>query len=222
MPNREFVVIAQEFQPLRSLAVCNAGMSPPGFETTCYDGRDSRITRGRFPYTYPITPTAVVLDSCDIYSLGDRKRRAAIFCEKVPNQIIVRNCRGLCDLPVIGVSEKLDLDTYFDNAERQRACLRFAIGEENVEVFDSNRDLPEPMRPYQVNRVVADTSPKSAHWHRGAIVWNRNREGTWTPQGFVKSTTPADKEPFGWLCVESGKPGVWREVYGVLERARNP
>ena len=171
-----------------------------------------------YDYTYPITPTAVVLDSCDIYSLGNRQRRAAIFCEQVPNQIVLRNCRGLCDLPAVKVSEKLDLDTYFDNAERRRACLRFAIGEENVEVFDSNRDLPEPMRPYQANRVMADTSPKSGHWHRGAMVWNRNREGSWTPQRFVKSTTPADKEPLGWLCVESGKPGVWREVYGLLDR----
>jgi len=172
------------------------------------------------PYdsTYPVTPTAVVLDSCDIYALGNTKRRAAIFCEEVPNQIIVRNCRGLCDLPVVGVSEELDLNTYFDNAERRRACLRFALGEENVEVFDSNRDLPESMRPYQANRVVADTSPKSGHWHRGAMVWNRNREGNWTPGGYVKATTPADGEPLGWLCVESGKPGVWREVHAVISQ----
>jgi hypothetical protein len=50
------------------------------------------------------------------------------------------------------------------------------------------------------------------------MVWNRNREGSWTTQGFVKATIPADREPLGWLCVESGKPGVWREVYGVQER----
>jgi len=172
-----------------------------------------------YDYTYPVTPTAVVLDSCDIYSLGNPQRRAAIFCEEVPNQIIVRNCRGLCDLPAIKVSEKVDLDTYFDNAERRRACLRFVIGEENVEVFNSNRELPEPMRPYQANKIVADAKPKSGHWHRGTIVWNRNLEGAWTPQGFVKSTTPADKEPLGWLCVESGKPGVWREIHGMLDRA---
>jgi len=78
-------------------------------------------------------------------------------------------------------------------------------------------DLPEPMRPYQANRIVADAKPKSGHWHRGTIVWNRNREGTWTPRGFVKSTTPADLEPLGWLCTESGKPGTWRELYGTFE-----
>jgi hypothetical protein len=171
-----------------------------------------------YDYTYPVTPAAVVLDSCDIYALGNPQRRAAIFCEEVPNQIVVRNCRGLCDLPVVKVAEKLALDTYFDNAEQRRACLKFVIGQENVEVFDSNRDLPEPMRPYQANRVVADASPTSGHWHRGAMVWNGNREGTWTPQGFVKSTTPADQEPLGWLCVETGKPGIWREVHGLLDR----
>ena len=175
-----------------------------------------------YDYTYPVVPTAVVLDSCDVYALGNPKRRAAIFCEQVPNQIVVRNCRGLCDLPVVKVSDKLDLGTYFDNAEKRRNCLRFLIGEENVEVSDANRQLPEPMRPYQANRVVADASPKSGHWHRGQVVWNRNREGHWTPQGFVKATTPADREPLGWLCVESGKPGVWREVRGILKEAAGP
>jgi hypothetical protein len=173
------------------------------------------------PYdcTYPVIPTAVVLDSCDIYALGNPKRRAAIFCQQVPNQIVVRNCRGLCDLPVVRLSEQLDLGTYFDNAEQRRDCLRFLVGEENVEVFEVNRDLPEPMRPYQANRVMADASPKSGHWRRGTVVWNRNREGIWTPQGFVKSASPADREPLGWLCVETGKPGVWRAFYGVLQRA---
>lgn len=170
-----------------------------------------------YDHEYPVVPTAVVLDSCDIYSLGNPERRAAIFCEEVPNQIIVGNCRGLCDLPVVRVSEKLDLNTYFDNAERRRNCLKFVIGEENVEVSDANRQLPEPMRPYQANQVMADAEPRSGHWHRGAMVWNRNREGTWTAQGFVKATTPAEHEPLGWLCAESGKPGVWREFYGILK-----
>lgn len=97
-----------------------------------------------YSYTYPVIPTAVVLDSCDIYALGNPKPRAAVFCEQVPNQIVVRNCRGLCDLPVVKVSEKLDLGTCFDNAEQRRDCLKFLVGEENVEVFDANRDLPEP------------------------------------------------------------------------------
>ena len=80
-------------------------------------------------------------------------------------------------------------------------------------MFDANRELPEPMRPYQVNRVVADAPPKSGHWHRGAFIWNRNAEGRWTVGGFVKATTPGDQKPFGWSYVESGKPGEWRAVY---------
>ena len=166
-----------------------------------------------YVYTYPVVGPGIVLDSCDIYCLGNPKRKAAIFCEQVPNQIVVRNCRGLCDLPVVRLSDKLDLDTYFDNAEQRRAGLRFLIGEENVEVFDANRELPESMRPYQVNRVVADAPPQSGHWHRGSFIWNRNPEGRWTSSGFVKATTPGDREPLGWSCVESGKPGTWRAVF---------
>ena len=116
------------------------------------------------PYdsTYPVWPTAVVLDSCEIYAIGNPKRRAAVFCEEVPNQIVVRNCRGLIDLPVVRVSDNLNLDTYFDNAEKRPACLKFVVGEENVEVTGSNRELPEPMRPYQANKIAGDAKPGSA------------------------------------------------------------
>ena len=130
-----------------------------------------------YVYTYPVVGPGIVLDSCDIYALGNPKRKAAIFCEQVPNQIVVRNCRGLCDLPVVRVSDKLDLETYFDNAEQRRACLRFLIGEENVEVFDANRELPEPMRPYQANRVVADARRRAATGIAG------RSSGTATPKG---------------------------------------
>jgi hypothetical protein len=51
-------------------------------------------------------------------------------------------------------------------------------------------------------------APGPSDWLR-----NRNVEGRWTAGGFVKATTPGDQEPFGWSCVESGKPGTWRAVY---------
>ncbi len=172
-----------------------------------------------YRYVYPIAPfPAITLDSCEVYACGNRKRFAAIFCEEVPNQIVVRNCHGLTDLPVIRVAEKLDLDTYFDNAERFANCLRFLVEQDNVVVSDANRDLPEQMRPYQANKIMADAKPKSGHWHRGTIVWNRNLEGVSTPQGYVKATVSAEKQPLGWLCVDSGKPGVWREVFGVFDK----
>ncbi|MCX7598733.1 MAG: hypothetical protein N2512_07660 [Armatimonadetes bacterium] len=161
---------------------------------------------------YPVWPTFVILEACQVYCLGNPRRRAAIFCEEIPNQIIVRDCNGFPDLPVLLVSERLDLDTYFDRAaERGEGCLRFYIGPEQVEL--RLRDLPEQMRPYQVGEVCADGPPTRGRWQRGAFVRNRNLEGPWTSQGSVKYRRPAETEPFGWYCVESGQPGVWRPVH---------
>ena len=165
-----------------------------------------------YDYTYPVIPSFVVLDSCDVYGLGNPRRKAAVFCEQIPNQIVVRNCRGFPDLPVVRTSDKLDLDTCLDNAEKRRGCLKFLVDAENLEISDANRDLPEPMRPYQAGRIAADAVPTSGHWRRGQLVWNRNLEGHWTPKGYVKSDKPAEAEPIGWYCVESGKPGKWRGV----------
>ncbi len=60
---------------------------------------------------------------------------------------------------------------------RAERLSQFHIGEENLEVFDANRDLPEPMRPYQGNRIAAEAKPRTGHWHRGTFVWNRNAGG---------------------------------------------
>jgi hypothetical protein len=75
------------------------------------------------------------------------------------------------------------------------------------------RDLPEPMRPYQANEVAAEAPPKAGIWPRGAFICNRNPDGHWTPQGYVRVTTRAEDEPYGWYCVESGKPGTWKPVW---------
>jgi len=171
-----------------------------------------------YDYTYPVNPSSVILDSCTVYSIGNPKRRAAIYLEQIPNQIIVRDSTGFCDIPVVKVSEKINLDTYFDNAEKRRASLRFYIDRDNVEVMDYNWELPEEMRPYQVNPIVAESKPKTGHWQRGTFIWNRNPEGHRTAKGFQKTKRRAEIEPIGWYCVKSGKPGIWLDVYGNFNR----
>jgi outer membrane murein-binding lipoprotein Lpp len=168
-----------------------------------------------YDYTYPVIPSYVVIDACNIYGLGNPNRKAIVYCEEVPNQIIITNNNGMPDLPMLGLSEKLDLNTYFDNAkQRGDMCLRFLIGPEQVEV--GNRDLPEQMRPYQANEILGDGPPTTGNWRRGAFIRNKNLEGRWTAQGYVKTTTPALQEPYGWYCTESGKPGTWQAVRFVI------
>ncbi|MCC6422918.1 MAG: hypothetical protein IT447_05520 [Phycisphaerales bacterium] len=167
------------------------------------------------PYQYNpanLVPTSVVLDDCDIYSTGILARDgAAIYCEDIPNQIVVTNCRGLpagtdpnlCH--VVQIKSTINLNTYFDNAEnmsRPRA-LRFLIDPSITEMYWRQQiDLPEQMRPYQANAIEADACPTSGWWKAGAYVRNRNCAGA--------------SSPLGWLCVESGKPGVWKAVKGTF------
>ena len=169
------------------------------------------VNKVRYSYKYPVVPAYLTFEACHAYCWGNPKRRCLIYCEEVPNQIVVRDCTGFPDLPVLQVSEKLNLDTYFDDAEaRGEACLRYFFGPEQVEL--RLKEIPEQMRPYLANEVVAEAPPQKGIWHRGAFVRNRNPEGHWTPQGFVKNPTPAEQEPYGWYCVEPGKPGKWQAV----------
>jgi hypothetical protein len=104
----------------------------------------------RYTHTYPVIPSFVILDACHVYALGNPQRKAAIYCEEVPNQIVVRDCNGFPDLPVVQVSDRLDLGAYFQDArQRGDACLRFFIGAEQVEL--RLRELPEAMRPFEVH-----------------------------------------------------------------------
>lgn len=112
------------------------------------------VNRARYDHEYPVVPSFLIFEACHVYALGNPKRKAMIYLEEVPNQIIVRDCNGFPDLPVVAVSEDLDLDTYLEDArKRGEACLRFHIGPEQVEL--RLRELPEQLRPWQVGR--ADT-----------------------------------------------------------------
>jgi hypothetical protein len=170
------------------------------------------VNKVRYEHTYPVIPSYLIFEACNVYCWGNPKRRSMIYCEEIPNQITVRDCTGFPDLPAIAISDKINLDTYFDDAEtRGEDCLRYLFDPDQVEF--RNRELPEQMRPYQVGEVLGEAAPQKGIWHRGAFVRNRSPEGHWTPQGFVKSTTRAEDEPYGWQCVEPGKPGKWRPVY---------
>lgn len=114
-----------------------------------FGGFTAVVNKSHYNYTYPIHPNYVRLDACQVYCINNPKRRAAIWCDEIPNQIVVRDCTGFPDLPVVRVSDKLDLSTYFKEAEaRGEVCLRYFIDPAQVEL--RLPELPEPMRKYQV------------------------------------------------------------------------
>jgi hypothetical protein len=97
--------------------------------------------------TYPVWPSYIHLDNCEVYALGNPKRKAAIYCREIPNQIVVRGCHGWCDLPLLQVDEKVNLDTYFDRAqERGESLFKFFIEDSNVELQKAYQFLPPQMR----------------------------------------------------------------------------
>lgn len=164
------------------------------------------VNWARYDATYPVIPISVVIDNCHVYALGNPARKSMVYCEEIPNQIIVTNNNGLPDLPMVAVSDKLDLDTYFDDAlKRDPQTLKFSIGPEQVEVLFRNAQLPEQMRPFQTNQVWGNAPPTTGNWQRGTLI--RKRE----PKGSVAATT-AGGELFGWYCVGSGTPGSWQPV----------
>jgi len=102
------------------------------------------------------------------------------------------------------VSPKLNLDTYFDDA--RVGGIRIRIDDTLTtgihDDLDFFTELPEQLKPYQVNDIVSDAAPTSGIWRRGQFVRNRNTKGPSAPEA-----------PYGWYCVESGKSSKWKPVY---------
>ncbi len=156
------------------------------------------INWARYISTYPIAPNSVVLDNCYVYAVGNQARKAAVYCEEIPNQITVKDCSGFPDMPqVVQIRPTLDLNTYFDNA--QPSYVTFLVDANNAGAGWGKSDLPMQMRPYQSNPRESDSVPTTGRWLAGTFVRNR-------------SCTGAAGSPYGWLCTASGKPGTWTTV----------
>jgi hypothetical protein len=175
-----------------------------------------------YDYTYPIWPSAVVLDDCDIYACGNHKRKGAVYLEAVPNTIEVNKCRGLIDIPVLNYSPSLDLIAALANAPWY--AMHFNISHNSI-IAPWITDLPEVMRPYQEGDILGDAQPTTGKWRRGHFIRNRNEAHwyVWTPSAtppsygsWTQFTNPypdAKLAPYGWLCTADGTPGTWAPIW---------
>lgn len=150
----------------------------------------------RYDSTYPINPNAIYLEDCQVYCIGNNARKAAIYCNEIPNMITVRNCHGIIDIPLVMVDAGLNLDTYFDEAAGRPDCCRYLIQDNSVaEVWQR---LPEQMRAWQTGlEPLKGTRPNTGHRRRGDLVINQE---------------PGPLAPLGWVCTEPGTPGKWQDV----------
>ena len=153
--------------------------------------------------------SSVVMESCFFFCARNDKIQSAIYLEEVPNQLIIRDSSGFISgggrgWPVVKVSPKMDLDTYFDDV--RVGGIRILIDDTLTtgihDDLDFFTELPEQLKPYQVNDIVSDAAPKSGNWRRGQFVRNRNTKGP-----------SAAGAPYGWYCVESGKSTRWKPVF---------
>jgi len=158
----------------------------------------------RYQQKYPVIPSSVIIENSYLYNA----QSTAIVLKEIPNTLTVVNCTGLVDAWVVRVDPKLDLDTYFSQGSQNcRVSINLANNSGGL-----GSGLPEQLLPYQVNELISATPPSKGQWTRGQFIRNPNLEGHYTPEGYVKEKRAAEDEPYGWYCVETGRPGNWKEI----------
>jgi len=117
-----------------------------------------------FDYTYPVISRVVMLESCWVFSGGNAKRKAAVYCEAIPNQIIIKSCTGFPDTPPVQFDEKIDLDECITNAaKRGGRCLRFDLDLNMIEIMGGPYyGFPDKLMPYTVKNLGPHRARRSA------------------------------------------------------------
>ena len=80
---------------------------------------------------------SILLENCEVYANGNRKRKCTVYCEEIPSDITIRNCR--LTVPALEIREHIDLKTYFKGTTP--GYLSFAI--DNVLGDKEFANLPE-------------------------------------------------------------------------------
>jgi hypothetical protein len=193
-----------------------------------FGGEDAGMTAvvnfAPYQYQYPVIPSSVILDDCDVYAAGNPKRKCAVYLEEVPNLLTIKSCRGFTDASPVRWSANINFNTYFDNANSAPHMLRYEVSVCN-DIFPWGQDLPEEMRPFQSGEIWGYAQPMRGQWRRGQFVRNRNIAAwyEWVPNAtppdygaWTSYTNPyadARQAPYGWLCTGDGKPGTWAPIW---------
>jgi len=82
----------------------------------------------------------ILIDDSLICSQSNFKRKCGVYCEEVPNSIVIRNS-VIVGVPAVKVDKKIDLNTYFRGA--RPGMLRYAVTDC---VGEFSMDMPELLR----------------------------------------------------------------------------
>ena len=172
---------------------------------------------GRVNRSGPLPPSgmrgsggsSIVLERCAFSGSYGHFAGAEVFLEEVPSQLIIRDSWMQAEVGsrsnvLVRVSPEIDLDGPYMTALPGKSLTApiFDIGANNWQLNPTQAELPEQLRPYQLGRVEATAAPKHGLWRAGAVVWHRLPMGT--------SLAGPAAAPLGYLCVETGQPGVWQ------------
>ena len=92
------------------------------------------------PLSYPVGSMVFIEDSL-ICAVGNHKRKCAVYCEEIPNWLVVRNCTLY--VPEVSVRPDIEPDTYFAGVKKQ--MLRFDVNNNcNVAGGQSPKWLQDP------------------------------------------------------------------------------
>jgi len=91
----------------------------------------------------------VILEDSFLAALGNNKRACAVYCEEIPNMIVVHNC-NLYGVPAIKIRETLDLNTCFTGV--RPGMMRYSISGNIGELAGT---LPEEMIAAASSRTAA-------------------------------------------------------------------
>ena len=135
--------------------------------------------------------TSITIDNCSLINQSNTKRPCAVYCDEVPNRIVVTNST-VFGMPMIMVDPSIDLKTYFKDVPD--GGLKFAVENCTGQIGD----MPEGLRNPEIVRTpdtgslsdaeVAKRLEAAAEVARGIPAW------TGTPavcDGHREQTDPA-------------------------------
>lgn len=150
---------------------------------------------------------SVYLQNCWVSALGNENKKCAVYCEEIPNSIIIRDCQ-LAGVPPVMVSPKINLKTYLNHVRPGMMLfdVRGNVGElankMPVALLQAakNRDTsPEPI-PGQLN--PAQTKAALARAVAAVKRMKAKSEHPAVSHGHTQKTSPAD-------YVELGGKAAW-------------
>ena len=201
-------------------------------------------------FEYPVTPNFVSLERCEVYCA--QKAAIVFFelpnKISISNCRGFTDC-WMFDFQTLGRSEldgygKVEgyqpgrIDDYLSGKkvkDYQLAQGRLAYKlplSISVDRYEGRGTFPVALMPYTPPPIIySGTSelggfnhPDEGRWLRGSIVYNPNLPIRRTADGkdYKSPSNDALKEPFAWLCTESGVPGNWTALdYPVVNIIKN-